>query len=141
MWILTEMLKRTKVGQAILCVAQDIQTARLMGIPVNRIISLIYGLGAMLGAIGGILFAVYYNSVFIGMGFLGTMKAWVASVIGGIGSMYGAFVGGILLGVLESMASGYISSAYRDAISFAVLILILVLKPNGLFGKQVVEKV
>jgi len=141
MWVLTEMLKRTKIGQAIRCVAQDIPTAQLMGIPVNRIISLIYGVGAMLGAVGGILFAIYYNSVFIGMGFLGTMKAWTAAVIGGIGNMYGAFVAGILLGVVESLASGYISSAYRDAISFGLLILVLVLRPNGLFGKQVAEKV
>ena len=74
------------------------------------------------------------------MGFLGTMKAWTAAIIGGIGSLYGSFVGGMLLGVVEALISGYISSAYRDALSFAILMIVLIVRPRGIFGRQVAER-
>ncbi|NPV69096.1 MAG: branched-chain amino acid ABC transporter permease [Firmicutes bacterium] len=129
------LVERTKIGIAVRCVAQSIPTSQLMGIPVNKIISIVYSLGAVLGVAAGILFAAYYNSVFIGMGFLGTMKAFTAGLLGGLGNIYGAFLGGILLGLMEALASGFISSAYRDAISFGVLIVLLLFKPTGLLGK------
>ncbi|HSJ52996.1 MAG TPA: branched-chain amino acid ABC transporter permease, partial [Anaerolineae bacterium] len=88
----------------------------------------------------GILFAMYY-AVWIGMGFLGTMKAWIACVIGGIGSLKGAFIGGLLLGVSEALISGFISSAYRDAISYGLVMIVLVVRPMGIFGRQIAEKV
>jgi branched-chain amino acid transport system permease protein len=94
-----------------------------------------------MGVAGGILFGIYYNILFIGMGFGGTMKAFTAAVIGGIGNLYGAFLGGLLLGVLEALAAGYISSAYRDAFAFAALILILMFRPTGLLGARVAQKV
>ena len=134
------LVRRTKLGKAMRCVSQDIPVARLMGIPVNRIIQLVYFTGGVLGVTGGVLFSMYY-AVWIGMGFLGTMKAWIASVIGGIGSLQGAFVGGMLLGVIEALVAGYISSDYKDAISYALVMMLLVVRPMGIFGRQVAEKV
>jgi branched-chain amino acid transport system permease protein len=134
------LVRRTKLGKAMRSVSQDIPVARLMGIPVNRIIQLVYFAGGVLGVAGGVLFSMYY-AVWIGMGFLGTMKAWIASVIGGIGSLQGAFVGGILLGVVEALVAGYISSDYKDAISYALVMILLVVRPTGIFGRQVAEKV
>jgi branched-chain amino acid transport system permease protein len=137
----TFVIQRTKVGLAIRCVAQDIPTARLMGIPVDRIIQLVYFLGGFLGAAGGIFFSLYYNALWIGMGFLGTIKAWTATIFGGIGNLYGAFVGGILLGVAEALIAGYISSNYRDAIVFGILLALLAFRPSGVLGRQVAQKV
>jgi branched-chain amino acid transport system permease protein len=134
-------VKRFQAGKAMRAVAQDMPAAAMMGIPVNRIIVLVYALGSVMGVAGGILFGIYYNILFIGMGFGGTMKAFTAAVIGGIGNLYGAFLGGLLLGVLEAMAAGYISSAYRDAIAFGVLILILMFRPTGLLGARLSQKV
>jgi branched-chain amino acid transport system permease protein len=134
------LVRRTKLGKAMRSVSQDIPVASLMGIPVNRIIQLVYFTGGVLGVMGGVLFSMYY-AVWIGMGFLGTMKAWIASVIGGIGSLHGAFVGGMLLGVSEALIAGYISSDYKDAISYALVMLLLVIRPMGIFGRQVAEKV
>jgi branched-chain amino acid transport system permease protein len=134
------IVRKTKLGKATRSVAQDIPAARLMGIEVNKIIQFVYFAGGFFGVAGGILFSMYY-AVWIGMGFLGTMKAWIACVIGGIGSLQGAFVGGLLLGVAEAFISGFVSSAYRDAISYALVMIILVVRPMGIFGRQVAEKV
>jgi branched-chain amino acid transport system permease protein len=133
-------LRYTKTGKAILFVAQDVSTSSLMGIPVDRTILVVYALGGALGVIGGVLFGSIYSSVYPWMGFTGTMKAFTAAVIGGIGNLTGAVVGGFLLGVIEALASGYISSAYRDAISFALLIIVLLFKPSGLFGSRAAEQ-
>jgi branched-chain amino acid transport system permease protein len=132
--------EKTKVGKAMRCVSQDIPMARLVGIPANRIIQLVYFLGAFVGVAGGILFSLYFNVVWIGMGFLGTLKAWVAAIIGGIGNMYGSFLGGLLLGVSEAMIAGYISSGYRDAFSFAIMMVVLIVLPQGLLGRRVAER-
>jgi branched-chain amino acid transport system permease protein len=143
-WSLTGLfaliVRKTKLGKATRSVAQDIPASRLMGIEVNQIILFVYFAGGFLGVAGGILFSMYY-AVWIGMGFLGTMKAWIACVIGGIGSLQGALVGGLLLGVMEALISGFVSSAYRDAISYGIVMVILLVRPMGIFGRQVAEKV
>jgi len=136
------LLKRTKQGQAVLAISQSIPTAALMGIPVNRVIAAVYGLGAGLGVLGGILFCAYYESIFLGIGFmLGTMKAWMSSIMGGIGSLKGAVIGALILGLTESFVSGYISTAYRDAFVWGFFIVFVLFKPRGLFPAQISEKV
>ncbi|MCX7614573.1 MAG: branched-chain amino acid ABC transporter permease [Clostridiales bacterium] len=140
MLVITFLLKRTRLGQAVNCVSQNKVSSELMGINVNSIISLIYCAGAVVGVVGGMFFALYYNSIFIGMGFLGTMKGWIAAVVGGIGNIKGTFIAGIILGLVEAFGSAFISSAYRDVISYAVVIIVLIWKPNGLFGSQIAEK-
>jgi branched-chain amino acid transport system permease protein len=140
MLIVVILVNRTKVGLAVRCVSQNIPAARLMGMPVGRIITIVYAIGAAVGVLGGVLYATYYNSVFIGLGFQTTVKAFTASLLGGLGNMYGAFLGGILLGVMESFSAGFISSAFRDAIGYGILIIVLVLKPSGLLGMRVSEK-
>ncbi len=134
------LLKKTRIGQAVSCVSQNITSAQLMGINTNRTIATLYGCGALLGVIGGIFFALYFNTIYIGMGFLGTMKGWIAAVVGGIGNIKGTFIAGLLLGIFEIFASGFISSGYKDVISYALVIIILLWKPNGLFGAQIAEK-
>lgn len=134
------IVRKTKLGKATRSVAQDIPAAKLMGIEVNRIIQFVYFAGGFFGVAGGILFSMYY-AVWIGMGFLGTMKAWIACIIGGIGSLQGAFVGGILVGVFEAIISGFVSSAYRDAFTYGLVMIILLVRPKGIFGRQVAEKV
>ncbi len=142
MLLITFLLKRTKTGQAVLAISQSIPTAALMGIPVNRIIAFVYGAGAALGVVGGVLFCVYYESIFVGIGFmLGTMKAWMASILGGIGSLRGAVIGAVVLGLVESFVSGYVSTVYRDAFVWGFLILFVLIRPRGLFPAQIAEKV
>jgi branched-chain amino acid transport system permease protein len=131
-------LKRHKIGKAILCVSQDMPTSSLMGIPINKIITVVYFLGGVLGVIGGILYSTSYNAISLGMGFRGTIVAFTAAVIGGIGSMSGTLIGGMILGITENLVSVYISSSYRDSITFLILIIILLFKPTGIMGS--VEK-
>ncbi|MCK5766777.1 MAG: branched-chain amino acid ABC transporter permease [Candidatus Atribacteria bacterium] len=134
-------LKHHKVGKAILCASQDIPASSLMGIPINRTISIVYLLGGMIGVIGGVLYASSYNVLSISMGFSGTIVAFEASVFGGIGSINGALVGALILGLLHSLVGFYISTAYRDVITFAVLIIVLLVRPKGILGRYVEEKV
>ena len=112
-----------------------------MGIPINVIIPLVYALGGFLGTIGGVLMCSYYTVINIEMGLWGTCKAWAASQLGGVGSFYGAFAGGIILGVAESLAAAYISSAYKDAIGYIIIVVVLLFMPEGLFGKKKAVKV
>ncbi len=140
MGLLILLTKKTKMGKAIHCMAQDIPAAQLMGISVNKIIQLVYFMGGALGVVGGVLFSMYY-AVWIGMGFLGTMMAWIACIIGGIGSLEGALIGGLLLGVGQALISGFVSSAYRDAIAYGLIMVMLVVKPTGIFGRHIAEKV
>jgi branched-chain amino acid transport system permease protein len=134
------IVRKTKIGKATRSVAQDIPASRLMGIEVNRIIQYVYFSGGFFGVAGGVLFSMYY-AIWIGMGFLGTMSAWIACIIGGIGSLQGAFTGGILLGLFQALISGYVSSAYRDAFTYGLVMIILLVRPRGIFGRQVAEKV
>lgn len=141
MIILTYVVQKTKVGQAMRAVSFDTETAQLMGINANLIISFTFGIGSALAAAGGVLVGVYYNSIDPLMGIMPGLKAFVAAVFGGIGSIPGAMAGGIMLGVIEALVSGFISSTFRDAAAFAILILVLLFRPSGIFGKAVREKV
>ncbi len=141
MVILTYVVQKTKVGKAMRAVSFDTDAARLMGIDVDRIISATFGIGSALAAAAGVLVGVYYNSIDPLMGIMPGLKAFVAAVLGGIGIIPGAMAGGVILGVIEALVSGFISSTFRDAAAFAILIIILLFKPSGLFGKNVREKV
>jgi branched-chain amino acid transport system permease protein len=134
-------VKRTRMGRAMRAVAQDKDAAALMGIPVDRVISFTFALGSALAAAAAMLYASVNPSINPMMGLLLGLKAFVAAVIGGIGSLPGALLGGLVLGVSEELISASALSSYRDAIAFALLILILVFRPAGLLGRGVVEKV
>jgi branched-chain amino acid transport system permease protein len=132
---------KTKLGMAMRAVSHSHETASLVGVPTGQIIALTFVIGSALAAAAGVLVGVEYPSVNPMMGIMPGLKAFVAAVLGGIGSIRGAVVGGLLMGVLEALVSGYFSSTYRDALAFAILILILLFKPAGLFGKVAPEKV
>ncbi len=141
MAILTYIVHRTKIGKAMRAVSFDTDTARLMGIDVDRVISFTFAIGSALAAAAGVLVGIYYNSIDPLMGIMPGLKAFVAAVLGGIGIIPGAMLGGVIMGVVEAMVSGFISSTFRDAAAFAILILILLFRPSGLLGKNVREKV
>lgn len=141
MLILTYVVQRTKIGKAMRAVSFDTDAARLMGINVDRIIGATFGIGSALAAAAGVLVGVYYNSIDPLMGIMPGLKAFVAAVLGGIGIIPGAMAGGVILGIIEAFVSGFISSTFRDAAAFAILIIILLVKPSGLFGKNTREKV
>ena len=141
MAVLTYIVQYTKIGKAMRAVSFDTDAARLMGINIDRVISATFALGSALAAAGGVLVGIYYNSIDPLMGMVPGIKAFVAAVLGGIGIIPGAMVGGIILGVVEAMVSGFISSTFRDAAAFAILIIILLIKPTGLLGKNEHEKV
>ena len=141
MFILQYTVNKTKVGKAMRAVSADKDAAQLMGIKVNDTISFTFAIGSALAGAGGVLVGVYYNSIDPLMGMMPGLKAFVAAVFGGIGSIPGAMIGGLSIGMLETLVSGYGNSMYRDAAVFAFLILILILKPSGLLGKNAKEKV
>jgi len=141
MFLLHNIIHRTKMGSAMRAVAQDKKAAALMGVNVNRIISLTFALGSGLGAAAGILVGVFYNAIWPTMGYTAGIKAFAAAVLGGIGSVPGAMLGGVVLGVAEVFGAGYISSPYRDGIAYAVMIMVIIFKPSGLLGKGTVQKV
>jgi len=140
-------VNKTKMGTAIRAVAQDPETASLMGVPVNRVIALTFFVGGALGGLAGVLFGIHYSLVNPYSGFVPGMKAFTAAVLGGIGNIPGAMVGGMLLGLLEAFAASYLSlmtdgafgAAYKDVVAFLVLILILIFRPKGLLGETVRE--
>jgi len=132
---LSLFVKRTYLGKAMRATAADREAAEMMGISANAVIVLTFMVGSSLGAVAGILYAINYNSIDPYMGFNAGMKAFAAAVLGGIGNIYGAMVGGLLLGIFEGAGAAYISSMYRDAIAFAILILALILRPEGLLGE------
>ncbi|MCM1568279.1 MAG: branched-chain amino acid ABC transporter permease [Roseburia sp.] len=134
-------INKTKAGQAMLAVSEDKGAAQLMGINVNGTIALTFAIGSALAAIAGVLMCSAYPNLSPYTGSMPGIKAFVAAVFGGIGSIPGAFIGGILLGVIQIFATAYISSQMADAIVFAVLIIVLLVRPAGLFGKNIQEKV
>lgn len=135
------LIHKTKLGTAMRATAQDTEAAGLMGIHVNFIVLVTFAIGSALGGAAGVLYGLYYGVANFFMGFQAGLKAFTAAVLGGIGNITGAMVGGLLLGVLESLSAAYISSQWKDVITFGMLILVLVFRPQGLLGEQVPEKV
>jgi len=141
MIILQFIVHRTKTGKAMRAVSVDPDAAQLMGIKVDKTISFTFAVGSAFAGAAGVLVGIYYNSIDPLMGIMPGLKAFVAAVFGGIGSIPGAMIGGLAIGVMETLVSGYGNSMYRDAAVFAFLIIILIFKPAGLLGKNIREKV
>jgi branched-chain amino acid transport system permease protein len=141
-------VNRTRIGTAIRAVAQDPDTASLMGIPVNRVIALTFFVGGAMGGLAGVLFGLHYSLVNPYSGFVPGLKAFTAAVLGGIGNIPGAMLGGMFLGLLEAFAASYLSiltdgafgAEYKDVFAFVALILILIFRPKGLLGEKVREE-
>jgi len=138
---LTVLIKYTRIGKAMRATQQDAVMARLVGINVDRVISATFIIGSMLAAIAGVLIASRTGQINSAIGFMAGIKAFTAAVLGGIGNIPGAVLGGLVLGIAETLGAGYISSAYEDVFAFALLVLILILRPAGLLGKAVKQKV
>jgi branched-chain amino acid transport system permease protein len=134
-------VQKTKVGTAIRAAAIDQGAARLMGIDVNKVVTIVFVIGPALGGGAGLLVGLYYGQISFTMGWIYGMKAFTAAILGGIGNIPGAMVGGLLLGVVEALGAAYVSFAWKDAFAFLVLILILIVRPSGLLGERVAEKV
>jgi len=134
-------IHKTKIGTAIRAAAIDQGAARLMGINVDRVILLVFCIGPALGGAAGLMVGLYYGQINFTMGWIYGLKAFTAAILGGIGNIPGAMLGGLLLGVIEALGAAYISIAWKDAIAFCVLILILIVRPTGILGERVAEKV
>ncbi|MBZ4685761.1 MAG: inner-rane translocator [Desulfomicrobiaceae bacterium] len=134
-------IHKTKIGTAIRAAAIDQGAARLMGINVDRVIMLVFCIGPALGGAAGLMVGLYYGQINFTMGWIYGLKAFTAAILGGIGNIPGAMLGGLLLGVIEALGAAYISIAWKDAIAFCVLILILIVRPTGILGERVAEKV
>lgn len=135
------IVKKTKMGKAMRAVSTDPDAAQLMGINVNHTISFTFAIGSALAGAAGVMIGMYYNSINPLMGMIPGLKAFIAAVFGGIGIIPGAMLGGVSIGVLETLASGYGLSMIKDAVVYLILIVILIIKPSGLLGKNVKEKV
>jgi branched-chain amino acid transport system permease protein len=138
---LTFLIKFTRIGKAMRATSQDRTMAMLVGINVNQVISMTFIIGSSLAAIGGMLIASHIGSIHFFIGFIAGIKAFTAAVLGGIGSIPGAVLGGFVLGLTEAFATGYVSSDYEDVFAFTLLVLILIFKPSGLLGRVETEKV
>lgn len=134
-------VNHTRFGTAIRAAAIDQDTARLMGINVNRVIASVFIIGPALGAVGGLFIGIYYREAYFTMGWTYGLYAFIAAILGGIGNIPGAMLGGVLLGLFNAFAAGYVSSSWQDAITFGLLIAILLVRPTGLLGERVAEKV
>ena len=140
MGILSLVVYKTKVGKSMRAVSQNAMCSKLMGINVKLVISGTFMLSAILACCSGILVGAYYQNIDTTMGFSVGMKTFAAAVLGGVGSLPGAMLGGIIVGVAETIGASYINSGYRDAISFAILIIVLLVKPSGIFGRTSANK-
>ncbi|MCH4273207.1 high-affinity branched-chain amino acid ABC transporter permease LivH [Kerstersia gyiorum] len=138
---LTLFIRHSRMGRASRACSQDMRMANLLGIDTNRIISFTFVLGAMLAAVGGVLIAITIGKLNPYIGFIAGIKAFTAAVLGGIGSIPGAMLGGVILGLAETFAAAFLSSQYKDIVAFGLLVLVLLFRPTGLLGKPEVEKV
>jgi branched-chain amino acid transport system permease protein len=134
-------VQRTRIGTAMRAVSLDHDTSKLMGINVNQIILVVFFIGAGLGGVAGMIVALYYGSFDFTLGWVFGLKAFIAAILGGIGNIPGAMLGGMILGIVESLGAGYLSPQWKDVIAYAILILILIFRPTGLLGERVAEKV
>lgn len=141
MFILNVVVQKTALGRACRATQQDREMAQILGIPTDRIIAAVFVMGAVLAAVAGVLITLNYGSFDFFIGFVTGIKAFTAAVLGGIGSLPGAMLGGILLGLSESLFSGFVNSDYKDVFAFCLLVAILIFRPTGLLGKPSVEKV
>ena len=141
MLILMFIVYKTKIGLAMRSTQQNSKAAAMMGINVDFVIAFTFFLAGVCATIAGALVGGYYQIVYPNMGFMAGLKAFAAAVLGGIGSLPGALLGGLIVGVSESMAATFLGSTYRDAIAFIILIIVLIVKPNGLFGREGIKKV
>jgi len=139
--LLTLLIKYTRTGKAMRATAQDQKMALLLGVNVDRVISITFVVGSALAAVGGLLIASHIGQINFSIGFIAGIKAFTAAVLGGIGSIPGAVLGSFVLGLTEAFATGYVSSDYEDVFAFSLLVLILIFRPAGLLGKAAVEKV
>ncbi len=134
-------VRRTRLGKAMRATAQDKRMAGLVGIDIDKVIAITFVIGSGLAAAAGVMVAMYYGSVNFYIGYVAGIKAFTAAVLGGIGNIPGAMLGGLILGLVESLGAAYISSEYKDAFAFLILILVLIIRPTGLLGERVPEKV
>ncbi|MDX1451003.1 MAG: high-affinity branched-chain amino acid ABC transporter permease LivH [Oleiphilaceae bacterium] len=141
MFALSQFIAKSRMGRACRAVAEDLKMANLLGINTNRVISATFVIGAALAAVAGLLLGLYYGVANPHIGFIAGLKAFTAAVLGGIGSIPGAMLGGLILGMTEAFTAGYFSTEYKDVVSFSLLVLILLFKPTGLLGKPDVEKI
>jgi branched-chain amino acid transport system permease protein len=141
MALLTILIKRTKVGKAMRATAQDTEAATFMGIDVDRIIVLVFLIGSALGGAAGTLVGLLFTQVDYYVGFQAGLKGFTAAVLGGIGNIFGAMIGGILLGLIESLATTFFPATYKDVVAFVILIIVLIFRPWGLMGEKITEKV
>ena len=130
----------TRLGRAMRATLQDLTACRLLGIPVDRVIAVTFAIGSSLAAVGGMLFGLYYNTINFHDGYLTGLKAFTAAVLGGIGNIPGAMVGGLVLGLLEGLGAGYLSAQWKNVFAFIVLVVLLLCKPTGLLGERVAER-
>ena len=141
MLVLTFIVTRTRLGKSMRAISQNQVAARLMGININRVITLTFFIGTTVAGISGLMVAMYYQRVDTLMGASVGLKSFAAAVLGGMGSLPGAAIGGLLIGLFETLFAAYISSGYRDIVAFVILILVLLIRPSGLMGKKSVDKV
>jgi branched-chain amino acid transport system permease protein len=141
MTALALFISRSRLGRACRACAQDLKMTNLLGIDTNRIIALTFVIGAALAAVAGVLLGLYYGTINPYIGFMAGLKAFTAAVLGGIGSIPGAMLGGLILGVTEALTAAFFPSEYKDVVAFSLLVLILLFRPTGLLGKPEVEKV
>jgi branched-chain amino acid transport system permease protein len=140
MGILYMFVQRSRIGKAMRATAQDAEAARMMGVEVDKVIMMAFFLGSALAGAGGLIFGLYYNFTSFIIGFTAGLRAFTAAVLGGIGNVPGAMVGGVLIGLIEAMGGQFIATAWTDVIIFSILVLVLVFKPAGLFGRVAPNK-